>query len=158
MGADSVAQTNDGVSAAANTGGGGSGGAGFNKVGGAGGSGYILIAWDTGTDVSALATSSELAKVPKSDSTVTFNATALASIKTQAVAALDDANTELATVPDTTGSIRKMIQFLFQLRRNKVEQTHTTQTMYKEDAATALGAATLTDDGTTYTKGEMTTL
>ena len=124
-------------------------------VGTYGGSGYIRISYE---DPTALATAAELAKVPKSDSTVTFNDTALASIKSQAVAALDDVNVELDAIPDTTGSIRRMVQFLFQLRRNKVEQTHYTQTIYKENGSTPLGESALIDDGSIYTKGKMTTV
>ena len=97
----------------------------------------------------------EFAKVPKSDSTVTFNATALASIKTQAVAALDDANTELAAIPTTTGSLRQLIQFLHAYFRNKKTVTVTTETVMKEDATTTLGTATVADDGTTFSRGEM---
>lgn len=49
------------------------------------------IASDVATEIqSGLATAAELAKVPKSDSNVTWNATALASINTQADLALSD--------------------------------------------------------------------
>jgi hypothetical protein len=44
----------------------------------------------TGSGLTSLATAAELAKVPKSDSTVTWNATALASINTQVDTALAD--------------------------------------------------------------------
>jgi hypothetical protein len=45
-----------------------------------------------GAGLTALATAAELTKVPKSDSTVTFNATALADVKLQATNALVDIN------------------------------------------------------------------
>jgi hypothetical protein len=48
-----------------------------------------------------------------------------------------------------------MIQFLFEFFRNKKTVTASTETLLKEDASTTLGTATLSDDGTTYTRGEM---
>lgn len=66
----------------------------------------------------------------------------------------DTANTELATSPDTTGTLRQMIQWMFTYFRNKKTMTATTETVYKEDASTALGTASVSDNGTTFTKGE----
>ncbi len=68
---------------------------------------------------------------------------------------IDAANTELAAVPTTTGSLRQMIQFAFTWIRNKKTVTSTTEKVFKEDASTQLGSATLSDDSTTFTKGEM---
>jgi hypothetical protein len=70
-------------------------------------------------------------------------------------ALLTNANTELTSVPNTTSSIKSMIQFLFTYFRNKKTITSTTETLMKEDAATTLGTSTISDDGTTFTKGEM---
>lgn len=66
-----------------------------------------------------------------------------------------DANTELASVPTTTSDLRKMIQYIFEYFRNKRTITATTETLMKEDASTTLGTSTLSDDGTTFSKGEM---
>jgi len=148
----------DGVAAAANSGGGGGGAAEYigatSHAGGAGGSGYIRITWEV--DIGAI--SDEVAKVPKSDSTVTWNATALASIKTQALAVMTDANTELAAVPASTGGLRAMIQHLFEgVRHVKTMNKDTgVETLMKDDGSTPLGTATHSDDGTTVTRGEMT--
>jgi len=69
---------------------------------------------------------------------------------------LDIANTELAAVPNTAGSLRAMVQFIFSYLRNKRTSTRTgTDTLYKEDGSTALGQATFSDDGDTFTQGEM---
>ncbi len=70
---------------------------------------------------------------------------------------LDDANTELAAIPTTTAGLRGMVQFMFELFRNKVTMNKTTgvETLYKEDASTPVGTRTHTDDGTTWTKPEM---
>ncbi len=65
-----------------------------------------------------------------------------------------DATTELATIPTTTGTLRQMVQFLFQYFRNKKTVNATTETLFKEDATTVLGTAALTDDAVIFTKGE----
>jgi len=66
-----------------------------------------------------------------------------------------DARTELSSIPTTTSPIGEQMQFNFQYFRNKRTVTATTETMLKEDASTSLGTATVSDDGTTFTKGEM---
>jgi len=68
---------------------------------------------------------------------------------------IDGTNTELASIPSTTDSMRKMIQFLFEYFRNKKIVTTSTEILYKEDASTALGTAAVSDNGTSFTKGEM---
>lgn len=69
--------------------------------------------------------------------------------------ALDAAGSELSAVPSTTGSLRQKINFLFEYFRNKRTVTSSQETLLKEDASTTLGTSTITDDGTTFTKGEM---
>lgn len=69
--------------------------------------------------------------------------------------ALTEAQTELASIPATTGSLQTMLQYVFQYFRNKKTVTETTETIFKEDAATSLGTAALSDNGTTFTRGEM---
>ena len=68
---------------------------------------------------------------------------------------LDIANTELAAAPTTTSSLRIMQQFVFQYFRNKRTETAAVETMFKEDASTPLSTSALSDDGTTFTRGEM---
>lgn len=68
---------------------------------------------------------------------------------------LDDANTELASVPTTISGLRTMLQYVFEYFRNKRTATSAVETLFKEDASTALGTAALSDDATTFTKGEM---
>ncbi len=158
----------------------------------------------TASTVTNGAKSAELAKVPKSDSNVVWNATAQTTIQTKAAAALtaynpptraeatsdkaaiitevdanetkidtltatvgtagagltnigmfSQSNTELATVPTTVSSLKLMIQFLFEYFRNKKTVTATTETLFKEDASTSLGTATVGKTVTTFTKGEM---
>lgn len=135
------------VAAAVNTGGGGGGNA-------LGGSGYILITWGIAIDISLLATEAELDKVPKSDGAVVWNSTAQATIKTQAATVLTDTNTELSALPNSTAGLRSMLQFIFQLVRNRRKLTSGIETIYKEDASTALGTASWSDDGTTSERSE----
>ena len=115
----------------------------------------MLIYTDTEVDTSTLATEAELDKVPKSDSNVTWNATALASMKTQSAAVMTDANTELASIPTTTGGLRTMIQFLHQYFRGVRTEVSNAESLKKEDGSTELGSRTLADAAGTFTRGEM---
>lgn len=69
--------------------------------------------------------------------------------------ALDATGTELSSIPTTTGSLRQKLNFIFQYFRNKRTITNTTEKLFKEDAATQLGTSTVSDDGTTFTHGEI---
>jgi hypothetical protein len=64
----------------------------------------VVTALGTGSTLSALATAAELAKVPKSDGAVSWNATALASINTQCDTAISDAALATATALATAQS------------------------------------------------------
>ncbi len=78
-------------------------------------------------------------------------------IKAEAAAVMTDANTELAAIPTTTGGLRALIQYCFEQFRNASTMNKTTgvETLMKEDGTTPLGTRTHTDDGTTWTKPEM---
>jgi hypothetical protein len=58
-------------------------------------------------------------------------------------------------VPTSTTTLAAKINYLYKAWRNKVTQTATTYTLYGDDASTAHQAATVSDDGTTFTKGEV---
>lgn len=62
--------------------------------------------------------------------------------------------TELSAVPGVTGTTLSALSWLFSLARNKVTQTSTTTTLFKDDGSTSLAASTVSDDGTTFTRGE----
>jgi hypothetical protein len=64
----------------------------------------VVTALGTGSTLSALATAAELAKVPKSDGAVSWNATALASINTQCDTAISDAALATAAALATVDS------------------------------------------------------
>ena len=68
----------------------------------------------------------------------------------------DDANIELSSVPTTSTTMQKRIQFLFQYFRNRRTMTAVAETMFKEDGASVLGQASISDNGATTDKGEMT--
>lgn len=63
-----------------------------------------------------------------------------------------DANAELSSLPGVSPTVTQMIQFIYQYFRNKFEATSSGATLYKDDSSTALGTATVTDDGTTFTR------
>lgn len=61
---------------------------------------------------------------------------------------------ELSSIPPATASLKTMVQFLFQYFRNLRTVSSTQEKMYK-DNGTQIGAANVSDDGTTFTKGRM---
>lgn len=64
------------------------------------------------------------------------------------------AMSDLAAPPAATASVLAGLNWIFQLARNKVTETATQQKVYKDDASTVAGTATVSDDGTTFTRGE----
>jgi len=90
-----------------------------------------------------------------SQANIDFGATQKTSLQAAVLADRAAANTELAAIPTTTSGWGTMVQFLFEYFRNKREEVAATETLYKEDASTPLGTRTLSDDGTTFTRGEM---
>lgn len=58
--------------------------------------------------------------------------------------------------PPATTSLAKKIGYLYKLARNKVTQSSTTMSVYADDGTTVDQKATVTDDGSTYTRGEIT--
>lgn len=64
------------------------------------------------------------------------------------------AMSDLAAVPGATASVLTAINWLFELARNKITQTATTQTLLKDDGSTPLATAAITDDSTTTTRAE----
>lgn len=110
----------------------------------------------TGQGLTSLATAAELLKVPKSDSNVTFNATALASINAQVVDVLVvDTVAELAQgAPPATPTLSQAIMLPYMALRNQSLTTASELGIYN-DAGTKIAKAALSDDGTTFTKAEL---
>jgi hypothetical protein len=53
-------------------------------------------------------------------------------------------------------SVEDALSWLVAQQRNKVTQTSTTTTLFKDDGSTTESTSTITDDGTTLTRGEFT--
>jgi hypothetical protein len=64
------------------------------------------------------------------------------------------ANTELSAVPGVTGSVLGQLAWLYEVSANKITQTSTTQTLLKNDSTTTLATSTVSDDGTTFSRGK----
>lgn len=114
---------------------------------------------DTGTTLDGIVDTltTDMAKVPKSDSTVTFNATALASINTEVVDAIHvDTHSELTAIPAANASLVDKVNWLFALARNKLLQTATTSTLRNDADGADIATSTVSDNGTTFTRGEWT--
>jgi hypothetical protein len=66
-----------------------------------------------------------------------------------------DTFAELSSVPAATSSLRAKLTWLFMWARNKSTQTSTQRKLYLDDGTTVVGTEAVSDDGTTYTKGEV---
>jgi hypothetical protein len=86
-----------------------------------------------------------------------LSADALAEIKAQIVAALiTDTYAEPGQgAPAATASIKDKIGYLYKGWRNKLTQTNSQYSLYADDAATIDQKATVIDDGSTFTRGEV---
>lgn len=61
---------------------------------------------------------------------------------------------ELAAPPAATSSLKDKLTWLFMWIRNKGTATATQRKLYADDGTTLVSTETITDDGTTFTKGE----
>ena len=68
--------------------------------------------------------------------------------------ALDDAMVETTGAPAITGTFRAALEWMFALSRNKITQTATTTTLRNDADSGDLATSTVSDDATTYTRGE----
>jgi len=62
--------------------------------------------------------------------------------------------TELSSVPAVTGTMLQAVEWVFLLARNKITSTSTTQTLRNDADSAAIGSSAVSDDGTTFTRGE----
>jgi len=62
---------------------------------------------------------------------------------------------ESSSVPAATSSLVDKIKWLCTLARNKIIQTATTTTVYADNGTTSIATSTVSDDGTTFTRGEL---
>lgn len=61
---------------------------------------------------------------------------------------------ELSAVPAAAATPEQILQFLFMLSRNKLTSTSTEQKLFKDDGSTVAATFALSDDGSTFTRGE----
>ncbi len=62
---------------------------------------------------------------------------------------------EPTSIPAGATTAANKLSLLYALARNRVTQTSSTQTLYADDGTTAIGTASTSDDGTTFTRGEL---
>lgn len=92
------------------------------------------------------------------DATVSSRSTlTAAAVNTEVVDALNvDTYTEPGSgAPGATISLAQKIGYLYKAFRNKVTQTSTEYSLYADDESTVHQKATVSDDGTTFTRGEV---
>ena len=88
---------------------------------------------------------------------VDLSATMAATVKTQAVAALNtDTYAEpVQGSPAATTTLAAKINYLYKFLRNKITQTSTTLSIFADDGTTVDQKSTVSDDATIYTRGEI---
>src|SRR5262249_46468253 len=88
-----------------------------------------------------------------------LGSTAQTDVKNQVVAALvTDTYTEPGQgAPGVNISLKDKISYLYKFMRNRITQTSTTLSVFNDDAVTVDQKATTSDDGTTYSRGEIST-
>lgn len=65
-----------------------------------------------------------------------------------------DTHSELTAPPAVGAPFGDMIQWLYQFSRNKHTSTSTEAKTYRDNGTSVVGTSTLSDDGTTFTRGE----
>lgn len=65
-----------------------------------------------------------------------------------------DTHAEPGSVPAATSSLKDKLNWVFMVSRNKVTQTSTTQAIRDDGDTTDVATSTVSDDGTTFTRGE----
>jgi len=84
-----------------------------------------------------------------------LTATMKASVNTEVLDVLNvDTFAELSAPPAATSSLRAKLTWLFMWARNKATATATQRKLYADDGTTVVSTEALSDDATTYTKGE----
>lgn len=97
----------------------------------------------------------------KSNSTIgtaeDLGATARTRVNTEVLDVLNtDTFAEVSGVPAATSTLADKLNWVFTVHRNKLTQTATTQLVRNDADSATLGTSTVSDDGTTFTRGEYT--
>lgn len=107
---------------------------------------------NTITAVTTTTTATNLTNAPTAGD---LTATMKTSVKTQITDALNvDTYAEPSSVPAATTTLVNKIGFLMAKARNKVTQTATTQLVRNDADAATIATSTVSDDGTTFTRGK----
>jgi hypothetical protein len=111
----------------------------------------------TGTDGVTLATAQANYAPATAASVAALNDLSAAAVNAEVVDALaTDTYAEPAQgAPGATVSLAAKINYLYKAWRNKTEQTATTRSLYNDAGSVVDHKATVSDDGTTYTDGEI---
>lgn len=127
--------------------------------------GYPIVTVKDGTGTGEINTNAGGIATVDSVTAIAANGITAASIATGAIDAdalaadaideiWDEAMTELSAVPGVTASLRDALRWLFALSRNKLTQTSTATTLRNDADSATIGASTVSDNGTTFTRGE----
>lgn len=110
------------------------------------------VASPTNITAGTITTVTNLTNAPTSGD---LTSTMKASVNAEIVDVLrTDTVSELASVPAANATLSDKINWLFMKARNKITQTATTQLVMADDGTTTVGTSTVSDDGTTATRGE----
>jgi hypothetical protein len=111
-------------------------------------------AWSTSTRLLTAGTNIVLAK---GVGVTGFNDLSAAQVNAEVVDVIfTDTYAEPGSVPAATSSISAKLKWVFTASRNKLLQTNTTQTIRNDADSAAIATSTVSDDGTTFTRGEFT--
>jgi hypothetical protein len=85
----------------------------------------------------------------------TVNLVTVAQVNAQVLDVLSvDTFGELSSPPAATSSLKDKLVWLFMWARNKATATSSQRKLFADDTTTVVSTETITDDGTTFTKGE----
>lgn len=113
----------------------------------------------TGGAVDTVTTATTATNLTNAPTNGDLTAAMKASVNAEVVDALNvDTYAEIGQeAPAATQTIRKMLGYLYKGWRNKSDQTATLYQLYNDDTTTVAQKATVSDDGTTFVKGEVGT-
>jgi len=118
--------------------------------------GPIAISGTATSTVNLYGVSSSLADT-SSGTTVTDGTTSRPNINSEVLDVMSvDTFTEPSSVPAATASLSTMVHWNYTLARNKITQSETTQTLRNDADGADIGTSTVSDDGSTATRGEYT--
>ncbi len=118
--------------------------------------GYPAVTIKDGTGTGEIDTSSgAVVSVTTTGTATTLGGAGLAAVNAEVVDVISvDTQAELSAMPGTSPTIKQMLQWVYQMMRNKLTTTGTEQKSFKNDGTTVLGTSTQSDDGTTFTRGK----